>query len=74
MSLIVHAGSAHTVPVAVLASLAMPTALAPKGHLEIGLPAWALLAGAVVAWRTQRVLWTIAGGLGTFWLLRALGL
>jgi branched-subunit amino acid transport protein len=61
------------VPVAVLASLVAPAALAPQGRLEIGLHAWAVLAGAAVAWRTRSVLWTIVGGLGAFWLLRMVG-
>ena len=61
------------VPPAVLAALVVPAALAPEGRLEIGLPAWAVLAGAVVAWRTRSVLWTILGGMAAFWLLRLLG-
>ena len=61
-------------PPAVLAALAAPAALAPQGHLELGLPAWAVLVGAVVAWRTRSVLWTIVGGMGVFWVLRVLGL
>jgi branched-subunit amino acid transport protein len=61
------------VPVAVLAALVAPAALAPQGRLEIGLHAWAVLAGAVVAWRTRNVLWTILGGVIVFWLLRMLG-
>jgi len=61
------------VPPAVLAALVVPAALAPEGHLEVGLPAWAVLAGAVFAWRTHSVLWTILGGMAAFWLLRLLG-
>ena len=61
------------VPPAVLAALVVPAALAPEGGLEIGLPAWAVLAGAVFAWRTRSVLWTILGGMAAFWLLRLLG-
>jgi branched-subunit amino acid transport protein len=60
------------VPVAVLAALVAPAALAPQGRLEIGLHAWAVLAGAAVAWRTRNVLWTILSGVAAFWLLRAL--
>ena len=60
------------VPPAVLAALVVPAALAPQGRLEIGMHAWAVLAGAVVAWRTRSVLWTIVGGLAAFWLLRLL--
>jgi branched-subunit amino acid transport protein len=61
------------VPVAVLAALVAPAALAPQGRLEIGPHAWAVLAGAAVAWRTRSVLWTIVGGVGAFWLLRMVG-
>jgi branched-subunit amino acid transport protein len=61
------------VPPAVLAALVVPAALAPHGRLELGLPACAVLAGAVVAWRTRSVLWTILGGMTAFWLLRLLG-
>jgi branched-subunit amino acid transport protein len=61
------------VPPAVLAALVAPAALAPQGHLEISAHAWAVLVGVVFAWRTRHVLWTIAGGLTAFWLLRLLG-
>lgn len=62
------------IPPAVLAALVVPTALAPQGQVVIGLRAWAVLAGAAVAWRTRSVLWTIVVGLVVFWFLRALGL
>jgi branched-subunit amino acid transport protein len=62
------------VPPAVLAVLVVPAALAPRGRVVLGLEAWALLAGAIVAWRTRSVLWTIVGGLAAYWVLRALGL
>jgi branched-subunit amino acid transport protein len=39
-----------------------------------GLPALAMLAGTLVAWRTRSVLWTIVAGMAVFWILRALGL
>lgn len=61
------------VPVAVLAALIAPAALAPQGELELGLHAWAMLAGSAVAWRTRNVLLTILGGMAAFWLLRILG-
>jgi branched-subunit amino acid transport protein len=61
------------VPVAVLAALVAPAVLAPQGRLEIGPHAWAVLAGAAVAWRTRSVLWTIVGGMGAFWLLQMVG-
>jgi len=62
------------VPVAVLAALIAPAALAPQGDLEFGLHAWAVLAGAAVAWCTRNVLLTILSGMTAFWLLRAIGM
>ena len=64
----------HYVPPAVLAALIVPATLAPGGHVEVGFPAWSVLVGAIVAWRTRSVLWTIVGGMVTLWFLRALGL
>ena len=61
------------VPPAVLAALVVPAALAPQGRLEVGPRAWAVLAGAAVAWRTRNVLWTIVGGMAVFWGLKGLG-
>lgn len=62
------------VPVALLAALIVPAALAPQGYLEIGLRTWAVLAGSLIAWRTRNVLWTILGGLAAFWFFRMLGI
>ena len=62
------------VPAAVLAALVAPAALAPQGRLQLGTNAWATVVGLLVAWRTRNVLWTILGGMVTFWLLRSLGL
>ncbi len=62
------------VPPAVLAALIVPAVFAPQGRLEIGLSALAVMAGAVVAWRTRNVFWTILGGMLTFWAVRAVGL
>lgn len=62
------------VPPAVLAALVVPPVLAPQGHLQPGLPAAALAMGAVVAWRTRNVLWTIVGGMAAYWALKLLGL
>lgn len=61
------------VPVAVLAALIAPAALAPQGRAELGPNLAAVAVGAWVAWRTRNVLWTIVGGMAAFWLLRALG-
>jgi len=57
------------VPVAVLSALIAPAALAPSGHVQLGAHAGAALVGALVAWRTRSVLWTIVVGMGMFWLL-----
>lgn len=62
------------VPSAVLASLIVPAAMAPQGALKIGPSVWAVLVGAVVAWRTRSVLWTILGGMAAFWIFKAIGL
>ena len=62
------------VPPAVLAALVVPATLAPHGYVVVGLPAWSVLAGAIVAWRTRSVLWTIVGGMAVFWLLTTLNL
>lgn len=61
------------VPVAVLAALIAPAALAPRGELEFGVQAWAAVVGAAVAWRTRNVLATIFAGMVTYWLLKAVG-
>ncbi len=61
------------VPVAVLAALVVPAALAPRGALEFGVQAWAAVVGAAVAWRTRSVLSTILAGMATYWLLMAVG-
>jgi branched-subunit amino acid transport protein len=62
------------VPPAVLAALIAPAVMAPQGTLEIGLSTWAALAGAVAAWRTRSVWWTLVVGMAAFWALRLLGL
>jgi branched-subunit amino acid transport protein len=62
------------VPSAVLAALIAPAIMAPQGQLEVGLPTLAALAGAVAAWRTRSVWWTLVVGMAVFWALRLLGL
>ena len=59
------------VPVAVLAALVAPAALAPEGNLRLGPHALAAFVGALAAWRTRNVLFTIAAGMAAFWVLRA---
>ena len=62
------------IPPAVLAALIVPAILAPQGRLAVGLSVWGALAGAIVAWRTRSVLWTIISGIVVFWILRMFGL
>jgi branched chain amino acid efflux pump len=62
------------VPPAVLAALVAPAGLAPAGRVELGPSTLAMIAGAIVAWRTRNVFWTIAGGLAAYWLGRLAGL
>lgn len=61
------------VPTAVLSAIIFPELVRPEGGVDLSLGNARLLAGmvaAVVAWRTQNVLWTIAAGMGTLWLLQ----
>ena len=60
------------VPVAVLAALITPAALAPEGRLELGQHLWAVGIGALVAWRTRSVWMTILSGMVAFWVLQAI--
>jgi branched-subunit amino acid transport protein len=62
------------VPLAVLAALIAPAVLVPQGHLEVGAHFWAVLAGAIVAWRSRGMLSTILGGMAVSWILKAVGL
>jgi branched-subunit amino acid transport protein len=62
------------VPVSVLAALVLPALTSPTGSLDISLSNVRLLAGlagALVAWNTRDVLWTITVGMVVFWLLQA---
>ena len=63
------------VPASVLAALVFPALTYPNGALDLSLGNVRLLAGiggALVAWRTKNVLWTIAVGMILFWVLQAL--
>jgi branched-subunit amino acid transport protein len=62
------------VPIAVLAALVAPAAMAPQHQLRWGGHVWSVAFGAWVAWRTRNVAWTIVGGMAAYWLLRFLGL
>jgi branched-subunit amino acid transport protein len=62
------------VPASVLAALVFPALTYPNGTLDLSLDNVRLLAGiggALVAWRTKNVLWTIAVGMVLFWALQA---
>lgn len=63
------------VPASVLAALVFPALTYPNGTLDLSPGNIRLLAGlggALVAWKTRNVLWTIAVGMGLFWVLSAL--
>ena len=62
------------VPASVLAALVFPALTYPNGALDLSLGNVRLLAGlggALVAWKTKNVLWTIAVGMVLFWVLEA---
>ena len=61
------------IPLAVLAALIAPYLLAPAGTLDISLRNDFLIAGllaALVAWRTNNLLLTIALGMAALWAWR----
>lgn len=62
------------VPASVLAALVFPALTYHAGTLDLSLGNIRLLAGlggALVAWKTKNVLWTIAVGMILFWVLQA---
>jgi branched-subunit amino acid transport protein len=63
------------VPASVLAALVLPALTYPNGTLDLTLGNVQLLAGiggALVAWLTKNVLWTIVVGMILFWILQAI--
>ena len=63
------------VPVTVLAALVTPALTSPTGSLDLSFGNVRLLAGlagALVAWKTKNVLWTICVGMIALWVLQAL--
>lgn len=61
------------VPAAVLAALVFPALTHPAGTLDISLNNIRLLAGlggALVAWKTRNVLWTLTVGMALLWILQ----
>lgn len=62
------------VPAAALAALVFPALTHPAGHLDLSLQNFRLLAGlggAIVAWRTRNVLFTILFCMALLWILEA---
>ncbi|MFZ5821264.1 MAG: AzlD domain-containing protein [Chloroflexota bacterium] len=63
------------VPASVLAALVFPALTYPNGAFDLSLGNLRLLAGlggALVAWKTKNVLWTLVGGMVLLWALQAL--
>ena len=63
------------VPASVLAALVFPALTYTNGTLDLTFNNIRLLAGiggALVAWRTKNVMWTILVGMVLFWILQAL--
>jgi branched-subunit amino acid transport protein len=61
------------VPAAVFAALVVPAVVAPTGELSLSLGNERLVAAtlaALAAWYTERVVVTIAVGMGVLWLFR----
>lgn len=70
-------GALRYVPPAVLSAIIVPEMIQPGGTLDISLGNERLLAGLiaiVVAWYTQNMIWTVAIGMITLWLLQVLNL
>lgn len=63
------------VPASVLAALVFPALVYTEGVINISFDNIRLIAGmggALVAWRTKNVMWTIIVGMVLFWILQAL--
>lgn len=60
------------VPVAILSALIAPAVFIADRRLVLGPQVPAAMLGAMVAWRTRSVLWTIIAGMLAYWLLSAL--
>lgn len=63
------------VPVSVLTALIVIMTVTPEGAIDLrptNAYLWGGVASAIVAWRTRRLLPTIALGMAFFWLWRAL--
>jgi len=65
------------VPTAVLSAIILPEMVQPGGTLDLSLSNERLLAGViaiVVAWYTKNMIWTVAIGMISLWILQALNL
>jgi branched-subunit amino acid transport protein len=63
------------IPASVLAALVAPALTHGTGEFDLGTARlFAGVLAGLVAWRTKNVLATIAIGMGTLWILQALGL
>ncbi len=63
------------VPASVLAALVFPALIYAEGAIDISLNNIRLLAGmggAIIAWRTKNVMWTIIAGMVLYWILQAI--
>ena len=63
------------VPPAVLSAIIVPEMLQPGGTLDISLGNERMLAGLIaiaVAWFTKNLLWTVAIGMLSLWILQAI--
>ena len=63
------------VPVSVLAALVFPALTSPAGSLDLSFGNVRLLAGlggALVAWKSRNMLWTIVVGMVLLWVLQSI--
>lgn len=59
---------------AVLAALVVTLLVDETGRVAVGVPEiGGLVVGGLVGWRTRQVLWVVAAGMATFWVLQLLG-
>ncbi len=60
------------VPIAVFAGLIVPAFVAPQGVPTVQIGLLVGLVGAVTAWRTGQLYFTVLAGLAIFWVFRLL--
>lgn len=72
---VLHRALAY-VPASVLAALVLPAVVYPDRSADFTFANPRLLAAvvaALVAWKSRNILFTLAAGMGTLWLLQSLG-